>query len=286
MAKAYRTTRVASFSTVAGITLVLTLLGAMLVLFITAYSLTRHYQGQLTVQVYMNRDVEEREVLDLKKQIEGEAFSAEVSYLSPEEAAADFAKELGQDFVDVMGYNPLPASLDIKVDPEFSLDNIETSIENLKKDARVEDVIYQKGALQQLNENVRRWGFALGVFAALLLVIALALISNTITLAIFSQRFLIKSMQLVGATYGFIQRPFIWRGLKYGFVASLLALTLLAAVFYFFRDDLNLITKVLAENHHYLWVIGGVLSVGLLVSWLSTLFAVRRFIVLKQDKLY
>jgi cell division transport system permease protein len=286
MAKAYRTTRVASFSTVAGITLVLTLLGAMLVLFITAYSLTRHYQGQLTVQVYMNRDVEEREVLDLKKQIEGEAFSAEVSYLSPEEAAADFAKELGQDFVDVMGYNPLPASLDIKVDPEFNLDNIESAIENLKKDARVEDVIYQKGALQQLNENVRRWGFALGVFAALLLVIALALISNTITLAIFSQRFLIKSMQLVGATYGFIQRPFIWRGLKYGFVASLLALTLLAAVFYFFRDDLNLITKVLAENHHYLWVIGGVFSVGLLVSWLSTLFAVRRFIVLKQDKLY
>ncbi len=286
MAKTYRTTRVASFSTIAGITLVQTLLGAMFMLFITAYSLSRHYRGQLTVQVYLNRDVNERDVLDLKKELEGEDYSAAVDYLSPEQAADQFAKELGQDFVDVMGYNPLPASLDIHVDPAYPLKQLEADVETLKKNPRIEDVIYQKGALQQLNENVRRWGLVLGIFAGLLLVIALALISNTITLAIFSQRFLIKSMQLVGATHGFIQRPFMRRGLKYGLAGSLLAITLLALVFYLFRSELRLLAGVLGERYLFLYVIGGILITGLLVSWLSTLFAVRRFIVLKQDKLY
>ncbi|MDZ4824252.1 MAG: permease-like cell division protein FtsX [Flavobacteriales bacterium] len=285
----YRTSgsSISSFSTVVGITLVLTILGVVVILYFLAGALTSHYTEQLTVQVYLIPDVAEKDVLQLKKELEGEDFTGAVTYLSAAEAAAQFSKELGQDFVDVSGFNPLPATLDIKVDKDFrELAKLEAALNPLRNHALVDDLVYQKGMVQQMYENIGKLSIGFFLVGLLLLVIAVALINNTIMLAIFSQRFIIKSMQLVGATHWFIQKPFLWRGLKYGLVSSLFAITLLCAVLYTFRETLASVLEVLGSQYRYLWVMLAIAGTGLLVSWISTAFAVRRFVVLKQEKLY
>ena len=199
---------ISSISTVIGITLVLVLVGTLLIVALLGSSVTGHYRGQVVVQVMMADDVEESEIQHLKKQIEGEQFAAQVSYLSKEEAAGMMEEELGEEFVDFLGYNPLPASLDIHVKPEFSNEeNIATVVAELEKNPAVNEVVFQHDLLRQMNANLSKWSLGISLVGVVLLIIAIVLIVNTIQLAIFSQRFIIKSMQLVGATHWFIQKP-------------------------------------------------------------------------------
>lgn len=278
---------ISSISTVIGITLVLVLVGTLLIVALLGNSVTGHYRGQVVVQVMMADDVEETEIQHLKKQIEGEPFAAQVSYLSKEEAAALMEEELGEEFVDFLGYNPLPASLDIHVKPEFSKEeNIASVVAGLEKNPAVNEVVFQHDLLRQMNANLSKWSLGISLVGIVLLIIAIVLIVNTIQLAIFSQRFIIKSMQLVGATHWFIQKPFMKRGLWFGFLASLLSLMIIFILLYIFKGELQDVILILQEKQRLLVLMGGVLIIGLFLSGVATLYAVNRFIRTESSKLY
>jgi cell division transport system permease protein len=278
---------ISSISTVIGITLVLVLVGTLLIVALLGSSVTGHYRGQVVVQVMMADDVEESEIQHLKKQIEGEPFAALVSYLSKEEAAGMMEEELGEEFVDFLGYNPLPASLDIHVKPEFSNEeNIATVVAELEKNPAVNEVVFQHDLLRQMNANLSKWSLGISLVGVVLLIIAIVLIVNTIQLAIFSQRFIIKSMQLVGATHWFIQKPFMKRGLWFGFLASLLALMIIFILLYVFRGELQDVILILQEKQRLPVLMGGVMVIGLFLSGVATLYAVNRFIRTESSKLY
>ena len=201
---------ISSFSTVVGITLVLIMVGLLLIVALLATSLSNHYRGQVVVQLMMKEGVAEEDIFQLKKRLDGEAFTAATKYTSSEEAAKSMQEELGEEFVEFLGYNPLPASIDISLNPSFNQqEGLQGAIAELEKNPIVHEVVYQEDLLQQMNNNLSKWSLGLVIIGALLLVIAVVLIVNTIQLAIFSQRFLIKSMQLVGATRWFIQKPFL-----------------------------------------------------------------------------
>ena len=278
---------ISSISTVIGITLVLVLVGTLLIVALLGSSVTGHYRGQVVVQVMMADDVEESEIQHLKKQIEGEPFAAQVSYLSKEEAAGMMEEELGEEFVDFLGYNPLPASLDIHVKPEFSNEeNIATVVAELEKNPAVNEVVFQHDLLRQMNANLSKWSLGISLVGVVLLIIAIVLIVNTIQLAIFSQRFIIKSMQLVGATHWFIQKPFMKRGLWFGFLASMLALMIIFILLYVFRGELQDVILILQEKQRLPVLMGGVMVIGLFLSGVATLYAVNRFIRTESSKLY
>jgi len=278
---------ISSFSTVVGITLVLSMLSVLFVFLLVARAVKTSFTEEFKIQVMLRQDVNESDVLELKRRIEGETFSSAVYYTSPEDAAKVMQTELGEEFVDFLGYNPLPASLDVHMNPNFSeTDSIANVVKQLEKNPLVKEVVFQQGLLHQMNENIGKWGLGLLIIGVLLLVIAVALIVVTIQLAVFSQRFLIKSMQLVGATTWFIQKPFLRQGLWYGFISSILAVTLISSILYYFRTDLHEVVEILMEQHRYLFMCGGIMATGLLVSWLATAYAVSRFIRLRQDELY
>jgi len=279
--------RISSFSTVIGITLVLTLVGALFVFLLVTQAVTHHFKEQLTVQVMLKENAPEAEVTLLKKQIEGEAYSGEVKLTTKEEAAAIMQEELGEEFVEFLGYNPLPASIDIHVSPDFTdVNQLNTAVSALEQNDWVEEVIYQKSLLQLVNENMAKLGLGMLVLGILFLVIAVVLIVNTIELAIFSQRFIIKSMQLVGATHWFIQRPFLRRGLWYGAISSVFAIAIILGLLLAFKEDLKDVVDILMSGQRFFLLIAVVFAVGLIISWLSTAYAVRRFVKLKQDQLY
>lgn len=278
---------ISSVSTIVGITLVLVLVGTLLIVGLLGSSVTEHYRGQVVVQVMMVDDAEESEIQHLKKKLEGEPFASQVTYLSKEEAAAMMEEELGEEFVDFLGYNPLPASLDIHVKPEFSRDNkIEAIVGDLEKNPAVSEVVFQHDLLRQMNSNLSKWSIGISLVGIVLLIIAIVLIVNTIQLAIFSQRFIIKSMQLVGATHWFIQKPFIKKGLWFGFMAALFALVTIFSMLYTFRSELQDVIMILQESRRLLVLIGGVLVIGLFLSGIATLYAVNRFIRTEASKLY
>ena len=278
---------ISSISTIIGITLVLVLVGTLLIVSLLGNAVTGHYRGQVVVQVMIADDLEEKDAQLLKKHIEGEAYTAEASYLSKEEAAAMMQEELGEEFVDFLGYNPLPASIDIHIKPEFSdEDKLAEIVKELEKNTSVNEVVFQHDLLKQMNANLSKWSLGISLIGVVLLIIAIVLIVNTIQLAIFSQRFLIKSMQLVGATHWFIQKPFLRRGLWFGFLASLLALATIFMLLFAFRSDLQEMINILQEKQRLLALIGGVLLIGLFLSGISTVYAVNRFIRTDSDKLY
>jgi cell division transport system permease protein len=278
---------ISSVSTVVGITFVLLLVGLLLTVFLLGNSLRNHYHGQIVVQLMLHDEATENEILSFKKRLEGESYTAEVAYTSKEQAAEIMEEELGEEFIDFLGYNPLPASIDVKLNAGYNqAENLESLIGQWKQNNLVSEVVYQKDLLQQMNANLSKWTLALSVIGLLLLIIAIVLIVNTIELAVFSQRFLIKSMQLVGATHWFIQKPFLRRGLWYGFVSAVFALLILFGVLFYMRQEFSYVIEILKQNNRLLILCGGVIIIGLAISWLATAFAVRRFVRLETSKLY
>ncbi len=232
-------------------------------------------------------DAPEAQILALRKKLEAQPFTFQVNYISKEEAAQIMQEELGEDFVAFLGFNPLPASLDVKVRAEFAGSQEIQDLENqMNNDPLVREVVFEKALLQNVNENIGKWGTGLFILGCLFIIIAVVLIANTIELAIFSQRFLIKSMQLVGATHWFIQKPFLKRGLWYGFLSSILALLILVSVLYGFRTELKDVIDILREEGRLLWLILAVFTTGMIVALGATLYAVRRFVRLETAQLY
>ncbi len=285
----FKTTRgswSAAFSTVVGITLTLCLLGVLSLIAMKGNAWKKQLKESMTVQVFLENDLPTEEIERVKKWIEAETFTKEAAYITQEEASAMMEKELGESFVDFLGYYPIPPSIDLKIHSNYSsLDSMEWIEAKLLEVRGIEEVDYQRVLLERIEERLQKITIPLLVVAGLLLFIAIALINNTIRLSIFSKRFLIKSMQLVGATRRFIRRPFIWQGIWFGLISGLLAFSILMGALIFLQQE-NPEAFEQTDLITFIQLFGIVVLLGILISWISTYFAVNKYIRLRQDQLY
>jgi len=275
-----------TFSTVTAVALVVFALGLFGLLVISAQAVTRHFKESVEVQVFFNDESDESEVLRVKKLLETGPYTKSASVVKREEAAAAMEQELGESFVDFLGFYPIPNSIDLVINAEYANNDSLARIEQIiLAQPSVREVVYQKVLLDKINRFMSRAGVALLAFSLLLLVVALALINNTIRLAVFSKRFLIKSMQLVGATPAFIRGPFVRSGMWQGLLAGLIAVALLVPVLWSARSAL----PELAETQHPAALVAlavGMLIFAMLFSGISTYLAITRYLRLRQEQLY
>jgi cell division transport system permease protein len=222
----------------------------------------------------------------LNRQVEASPYVLKTQYVSKEIAARNLTKDLGEDFVEFLGYNPLLSSIDVYMKADYANNaSIQRFTTQLSKNPLVKEVVYQKSLIDMVNQNIKVIGLVLLAFAGILLIIAVALINNTIRLAIYSQRFLIKSMQLVGATKNFIRKPFLNYGILHGLLAGLIAIILLLLTLYFAKQQVPELV-ILTNWTEFSIVFAGVITIGILISLLSTYFAVSKFLRTKIFELY
>jgi len=279
-------TKTIYISTVFGIAMVLLMIGLLGLILVEANNLSRYVKENIVLNIYVDDAAHETDILQLQKQIEGIKMVKQTQYVTKELAAQNLKKDLGEDFVKFLGYNPLSPSLDVYLKAEYANNNdIEKFKADLMKNPLIKEVKYQKSLVDQMNENIGSISLIILIFAGIFVVLSVALINNTIRLAIYSQRFLIKSMQLVGATKGFIRKPFmlygIWHGLLGGLIAILILIGLLS-VAYKQIPDLIILRNYTEFGLIFVVVIG----IGIFISGFSTFLAVNKFLRLKIYNLY
>jgi cell division transport system permease protein len=278
--------RSSSISTIVGISLVLFMLGTLSFVLLNAKKLSDHVKKSFRIQVFINDDINDAEILKLQKLLEAEFYVSDTDYITKEDAVAIMQDEIGEDFVSFLGYNPLQASLDLHLEPDFAHPDSLIWIEKaIHANSIVKEVVYQPDLIELVNKNIRRISMVVLGFSVLLLIIAIALINNTIRLAIFSKRFLIRSMQLVGATRGFIMRPFIWHGIAQGLWAAVIALGLIGGVLYASKSEIPELMNI-QDLNTLVQLFGLVVLLGILISVISTIFAVNKYLNSDLDKLY
>lgn len=274
------------FSVVVSISLVLFMLGMVGLILLQANKLSNYVKENIGISIYIKDDVNEADIKRLQKSLDASKYVKYTDYVDKQEAATRLQEDLGEEFIDFLGYNPLSTSIDVYLKAEYANpDSVQMIEQSWLDNPKVKEVEYQKNLLSIVNENVRKISLLLSGFAILLLIIAVALINSTIRLAIYSKRFLIRSMQLVGATQSFIRKPFVNQGIVHGLYGALIALVLLAGVIYYAQSEMPEIFDMQdVETFAVLFVI--VVLLGMLISWLSTTFAVNRYLKLKTDQLY
>ncbi|PWG78680.1 cell division protein FtsX [Pararcticibacter amylolyticus] len=281
-----RKTKQVYISTVISIALVLLMIGLLGLMLVHARNLSNYVKENIVLNIIVSDGAKEVDVLSLQKQIDTHPYVLHTQYVSKEIAAQNLQKDLGEDFLQFLGYNPLLSTIDVYMKAEHANnESIQAFSNQLTKNPLVKEVIYQKSLIDMVNQNIRIIGLVILAFAAVLLIIAVALINNTIRLAIYSQRFLIKSMQLVGATRGFIRRPFLGYGILHGFLGGLIAVILLLLTLYLAQQQIPELI-VLRNWFEFGAVFAAVVIIGILISGLSTYFAVSKYLRLKIYNLY
>ena len=273
-------------STVISIALVLLMTGLLGLILVHAKNLSNYVKENIVLNIIVNEGAKEVDITALQKQLDANTYVLKTQYVSKELAARNLTKDLGEDFVEFLGYNPLLSSIDVYLKADYANNaSIQTFTSQLGRNPLVKEVIYQKSLIDMVNQNIKGIGLVILAFAGILLIIAVALINNTIRLAIYSQRFLIKSMQLVGATRNFIRKPFLAYGILHGLLAGLIAIILLLLTLYFAQKQVPEMI-ILRNWFEFSLVFLGVISIGILISGLSTYFAVSKFLRLKIHDLY
>src|ERR1700755_79356 len=226
-------TKTIYISTVFGIAMVLLMVGLLGLILVHANTLSRYVKENIVLNIFVDDAAHESDVVQLQRDLANNPIVKQTQYVSKELAARNLQKDLGEDFVKFLGYNPLSQSLDVYLKADYANNtDIEKFKAELLRNPLVKEVKYQKSLVDQMNENITTISLIILVFAAIFVVLSVALINNTIRLAIYSQRFLIKSMQLVGATKNFIRRPFLLYGIWHGLLGGLIAIILLVGMLY------------------------------------------------------
>lgn len=273
-------------STIISISLVLFMLGLLGIILLNAKKISDHVKENIGFSLYLKEGVSEKDIANLIEVLEAKEYTNRLEYINKEQAAEIMKADLGEDFVKFLNYNPLSGSVDLYLNSAFAEAKKAVKIEKeLKRMPAIDMVDYQKDLIAAVNSNVRKIGLILLAFSGLLLVVVIALINNTIRLAIYSKRFLIKTMQLVGATGGFIRRPFVARGVLNGFISGIIALVLLSGVLWSIHKNLPELFD-LQNINVYIFLFAVIIGLGILISWVSTSLAVRKFLRMRGGDLY
>jgi len=271
---------------VVSVSLVLFLLGILGLVLINAKELSDYFRESLSFSVILDDDAKEADIRMLQKDLDAKYYVKSTEYVSKDVAAAKMKEDLGEDFISFLGDNPLPSSIDVYLVSNYTSPDSVTKIEKyILEYPFVKEVYYQESLLFLINENIRKISLFLLVISVFLFLIAFTIINNTIRLAVYSRRFIIRTMQLVGATRSFIRRPFIIQSAFHGFLAALIAMTLLMILLYFVEREFFVMFTL--ESTKLLILLGGaVIIIGIMINMISTFFSVNRYLDISEDKLY
>ncbi|MDX1603162.1 MAG: permease-like cell division protein FtsX [Salinimicrobium sediminis] len=274
------------FSVVISIALVLFLLGLLGLLVLNTKKIADHFKEQIALTIYLKDTAKEVEITQLNKSLALAEYTKSTTYVTKEEAAEAHSKEIGEDFMEFLGYNPLQNSIDVYFKADYiTSGEIDQIAEELTAKSFVDEVVYDKPLISLLNENVTKISFWILVISAIFTFIAVLLINSSIRLSVYSKRFTIKTMQMVGATKRFIRRPFVWQSVKLGMIGAVLALFGMGLVLYYMNKsfpELELLNDVTLLAALFI----GVFLMGIIITWFSTFLATQRFLNLKTDELY
>ena len=277
-----------SFMSLMSIALVLFLLGVFALLMLHAQKLSNHLKENIGFEVVMNSNVKEDNILKLQKELDAMPAVKSTTYITKDEAIRRLSEDLGEDFLQWLGNedNPLLPSIDVRFKADYANnDSLNLIQAQLLKNKDIKEIYYHKSLVNLINQNMNRIGLGLMIASLVLLIIAITLIRNTIRLSIYSKRFLVRSMQLVGATPAYIRRPFIRSGITQGFFGALIADAFLALLLYGLYQRLPELTLV-QDYTIIICIFGGIIVLGTLLGGLSTRFALRKYLNADVDKLY
>ena len=273
-------------TSVISIALVLFLLGLIFLMGLMGDTLSRFVKENITFSVVLKDNIREAEVKRMQKRLEAEPFIKSAEYISKEQAFKELEEELGERPETFLGFNPLQASLEVKLNSEYANpDSLQLIEKKIKTYTNVSELLYRKDMMEIVNDNMKRIGIILLTLAVVLMIISFVLISNTIRLLIYSKRFLIHTMKLVGATPGFIRRPFMIYNMVSGLFAAILAILMLMGALYYLQQELSGFIDLL-NTDALLLVFAAVLILGIMLSLIATFFAVNKYLRMGVDKLY
>jgi len=271
---------------VVSIMFVLLLLGLAGFLILNAHKLSNYVKENIGISLFLKDDLKEVDIFSLQKTLDAKKYVKETRYITRDEAAKEMKEELGEDFVEFLGYNPLPSSIDIKLNADYANPDSFLILEReFRAYAQVEDVSYQKDLIYVISLNIKKITIFILVMCSLLLLIAITLINNTIRLSVYAKRFIIRTMQLVGAQPLLIRRPFIMQGITQGILSALLADIILFALIFVAEKQMEGLFSF--QDLRIMGIIfSAILLFGIIITWLSTHLSVSKYLKIKTDNLY
>jgi len=274
------------FSVVISISLVLFLLGILGILVLNAKHISDEFKEKVVLTIYLEDETKPIEINQLKKSLSVASYVKQTRFISKDEAATFMAAEYGKDFLDDVGYNPLKNSLEVNLlAPYVTAKRLDSISEKALQKNFVEDVKYDKDLVSLMNSNVKRLGFWILVISGIFAIIAMLLINSSIRLAVYSKRFSIKTMQMVGATKQFIRKPFVLHNIRLGVLGALVGIGANCLLIHYLNTsfpELKLIDYPIELGILFLCILG----IGIVITWISTHLATQRFLNLKTDQLY
>lgn len=281
-----RRLRSSYLSVIISISLVLFLVGVLGLIVLKTNSITEHFKEKVSITIFLNDNAKNSDVEILQAELKKAEYTKSVTYISKKEAAKKYSDEIGEDFVSFLGDNPLKNAIDISLKSEFVTPEKMASIEkNLLIRSIIAEITYDKPLIELLTKNISRLSFWMLLFSSLFTLIAVVLINSSIRLSVYSKRFTIKTMQMVGATKGFIRVPFIWKSIQLGVLGAIVSIVgLLAFIMYI---DSTIPELEMLANYKILGILfAAIIGLGILITWISTFFATQRFLNLRTDELY
>jgi cell division transport system permease protein len=274
------------FSVVLSVFLVLFLLGILGLFVINSKNLSDDFKEEIAMTVFFDNNANDTIIKAFDNELQTARFVKSFDYVTKDAAAKQHTDIIGEDFMNFLGANPLQNSFDIHLKADYIVNDSIVKIEaRLRKNEMVSDIVYDKQLVNLVNDNIKKVSFWILIISGFLALVAVLLINSSMRLSIYSNRFIIKTMQMVGATKSFIRKPFIWRSIKLGMIGAGLAIIALVATLYYINityPNLNILEEELMTAA----VLIGVLAVGIIITWLSTFFATQRFLNLRTDDLY
>lgn len=281
-----RRLRSSYLSVIVSIALVLFLVGLLGLIVLKTNSITRHFKEKVAITVFLNDNANDSDVKTLQAELRKREYAKTVTYISKDEAAKIYSEDIGENFLEFLGENPLKNAIDISLKSEFVTPEIMAGIEKeLVLRNIVSEVTYDKPLIELLSKNINRLSFWMLLFSALFALIAVVLINGSIRLSVYSKRFTIKTMQMVGATKSFIRVPFILQSVKLGIIGALVSIVGLTAFISYLNKNIPEL-ELFSDINILAMVFFGIIGLGILITWLSTYFATQRFLNLRSDELY
>jgi cell division transport system permease protein len=266
--------------------LVLFLFGVAGLFFINAKQITKYFRDSIYIDVYLSDGLKESDISQFRKQLDVAPYTRETKYISKDDAARSFREEMGKDFLVILDRNPLPESIEIWISAAYSsIDSISVIQQQLESLPQVQSVKYEKSVLSLVNANIRKINIIMTVFILLLLFVSIVLINHTIRLSVYAKRFAIHTMKLVGATRYFISKPFLLQSIVRGIISGLIAIIILYGAIYAVQSEFQGIFEF-TDFETMLILLLEIMLFGIGINYISTYFAVRKYIRIDFDKLY
>jgi cell division transport system permease protein len=271
---------------VLSIALVLFVLGLLGILVLQSNVLAKHFKEQVSMNIFLNDDISISEIQKFQKKLAEKEYVKSIHYISKDSAAQMMEQELGEDFLQFLGTNPLKQTLEMHLKSEYvTLDSVAKIRKDIGTNPHIYEISYDEIHIDKLDRNIEKITLWVLVLSGILTMIAVLLINSTIRLSIYSKRFTIKTMQMVGATKNFIRKPFIITGIKLGIAGSVLAIIALYLLAMYFEKQIPDV-KITQQYDILAIVFGGILILGIVITGISTYFATRRFLNLRTEELY